>query len=121
MNPTVERIIKTVNALPMPDREEFFDWVEEEKRRKSQTEAKNIKAKDEQKKFRLAMNWLDKNRQKYIGQWVCLDGDRLIAHGSDAVKIYRDAREKGIEVPFVEHITEENENYGGGSEACPQS
>jgi hypothetical protein len=115
MNPNLENIIKNVNALPLPDREEFFDWAEEERRKST----KEIKLNDEQNKFRLAMKWLDENREKYLGQWVCLDGDRLIAHGSDAVKIYRDAREKGIEVPFVEHITEENENYGGGIELCP--
>lgn len=47
-----------------------------------------------------------------------MDGDKLVAHGDDAVKIYKEAKEKGIEVPFVEHIVEERE-YGGGIEACP--
>ncbi len=58
------------------------------------------------------MKWLAENRQNFLGQWVCLDGDRLVANGADAVKIYKEAREKGIEVPFVEHIVEEKEAYG---------
>lgn len=119
MNPTIENAIEIINALPMPEREKLFDWAEEKRKESTVKKAKNIKAKDEQRKFRLAMKWLDENRQEYLGKWVCLDGNKLIAHGMDAVKIYKEAKEKGIEVPFVEHITEEKEAYGGGIEACP--
>lgn len=115
---TAEQIIETVRALPLSEKEKFFDLAEEERQKIiSEKKAKKAKAKKEQEKFRLAMKWLNENRQSYLGQWVCLDGDRLIAHGADAVKLYKEAREKGVEVPFVEHITEENEPYGGGIEA----
>lgn len=118
---TAEQIIETVRALPLSEKEKFFDLAEAEKQKVlSEKEARNSDLRSEQKKFRLAMNWLNENRRKYLGQWVCLDGDRLIAHGTDAVKLYKEAREKGIEVPFVEHITEDKEAYGGGIEACPQ-
>ena len=117
---TAEQIIETVRALPLSEKEKFFDLAEAEKQKVlSEKEVRNSDLRNEREKFRLAMNWLDENRQKYLGQWVCLDGDRLIAHGTDAVKLYKEAKEKGIEVPFVEHITEEKE-YGGGIEACPQ-
>lgn len=115
---TAEQIIEKVRALPLSEREKFFDLAEEEKQKVLlKKEAKKTKIKNEQKKFQNAMNWLEKNRQKFIGQWVCLDGDELISHGTDALKIYKEAREKGIEVPFVEHIVEDKE-YGGGIEAC---
>ena len=120
MMQTAEQIIESVRALPPSEQEKFFDLAEAEKQKVlSEKEARKAGLKNEQEKFRLAMNWLDENRQKYLGQWVCLDGDRLIAHGTDAVKLYKEAKEKGVEVPFVEHITEEKE-YGGGIEACPQ-
>ena len=32
--------------------------------------------------------WIEAHRDEYLGQWVALDGDRLIAHGSDAKKVY---------------------------------
>ena len=116
---TAEQIIENVRALPISEQERFFDLAEEEKRRVlSKKEAGKAELKDEQKRFQLAVKWLDENRQKYLGQWVCLDGDQLIAHGTDAVKLYQEAREKGIKVPFVEHIVEEKEAYGGGIEAC---
>ena len=77
---TAEQIIESVRALPLSEKEKFFDLAEEEKQKVlSEKEAKKAGLKAEQEKFRRAMNWLDENRQKYLGQWVCLDGDNLIA------------------------------------------
>ncbi|HEX9928013.1 MAG TPA: DUF5678 domain-containing protein [Pyrinomonadaceae bacterium] len=116
---TAEQIIENLRALPISEQERFFDLAEEEKRKVlSKKEARKAESKDEQRKFQLALKWLGENREKYLGQWVCLDGDQLIAHGTDAVKLYQEAREKGVTIPFVEHIVEEKEAYGGGIEAC---
>ncbi len=121
MMQTAEQILESVRALPVSEKEKFFDLAEEEKQKiLSERKMKKADSTSERTKFQLAMKWLAENRQNFIGQWVCLDGDRLVAHGADAIKIYKEAREKGIEVPFVEHIVEEKEAYGGGIEACPQ-
>lgn len=118
---TAEQIIETVRALPLSERKKFYDLAEKEKQIfLSENGAKNADSANERTKFQLAVKWLAENRQNFLGQWVCLDGDRLVAHGADAVKIYKEAKEKGIQVPFVEHIVEEKEAYGGGIEACPQ-
>ncbi len=116
---TAETIIESVRALPKVEREKVFIWAEQEKRQLLiENEKKKATLKAEQSKFQAAMSWIDENRQKYLGEWVCLDGDHLIAHGTDAVKLYREAKEKGVEIPFVEHIVGENKAYGGGIEAC---
>ncbi len=36
--------------------------------------------------------WLAENSDKYAGQWVALDGSRLLAHGDDAQSVYRTSR-----------------------------
>jgi hypothetical protein len=36
--------------------------------------------------------WLAANGDKYAGQWVALDGSRLLAHGADAPSVYRTSR-----------------------------
>jgi hypothetical protein len=41
-----------------------------------------------------------------------LEGDRLIAHGADALEVHRQAKEAGIETPYLEQIVEE-EDWGG--------
>ena len=50
------------------------------------------------------MQWLKNNARQYIGQWVALDGDRLIAHGPDAKAVYAAARADGVYLPFVDSI-----------------
>jgi hypothetical protein len=49
--------------------------------------------------------WLEENREKYLGQWVALDGDRLLASGSTAKEVYSKAKAEGVEIPFVELVT----------------
>lgn len=48
--------------------------------------------------------WVDRHRDEYVDQWVALDGDKLLAHGIDARKVYLAARAAGVEVPYVERI-----------------
>lgn len=56
--------------------------------------------------------WLLANREKYRGQWVVLDGARLVGHTSDpaAVKaIFEQARAEGVRAPFVKRIELDDE------------
>ncbi|MEK7830057.1 MAG: DUF5678 domain-containing protein [Acidobacteriota bacterium] len=50
------------------------------------------------------MQWLHDHAREYIGQWVALDGDRLIAHGPDAKAVYAAARADGAYLPLVDSI-----------------
>jgi hypothetical protein len=55
------------------------------------------------------LKWLSEHRHEYAGQWVALDGDRLIASGPEAREVYERARRSGIELPFVVQIEPSNE------------
>ena len=50
------------------------------------------------------MEWLSKHRHEYPGEYVALDGDRLVSHGADGREVYRQARAAGVKVPFMAHI-----------------
>jgi Family of unknown function (DUF5678) len=41
---------------------------------------------------------------EYGGQWVALDGDRLIAHGPEADAVFTAARQDGAYLPLVTFI-----------------
>ena len=56
--------------------------------------------------------WLDAHRDEYLGQWVALDGDHLVAHGTDAKKVYDE--EEGVKAPYLVHVTPKVEAYVGG-------
>lgn len=58
--------------------------------------------------------WLDAHRDEYLGQWVALDGDRLIAHGSDAREVYEAARARGVEAPYLDRVEPKAEAFMGG-------
>ena len=60
------------------------------------------------------MHWLKEHRHKYVGQWVALDGDRLLAHGPNAQEVYDKARALGVPVPSVLRIEASDELPFGG-------
>jgi hypothetical protein len=58
--------------------------------------------------------WLTKNKHKYIGQWVVLDGDRLVGAGDDPLPFVEKARREGVKIPFVEFVRDNSEPFTGG-------
>jgi len=48
--------------------------------------------------------WLSEHAREYAGQWVALDGDRLIAHGPDARAVYAAANADGAYLPLVTRV-----------------
>ena len=80
--------------------------------KKTQTE---IDWRERNEKFQKALHWIDENRAEFLGKWVCLDGEMLIAHGADAKQVYDEAKSKGIKIPFIEQVREkETSAYWGG-------
>lgn len=59
--------------------------------------------------------WIKRHRDEYMNQWVALDGDKLLAHGTDAREVYLAARATGVYAPFLEQITPKPEGaFMGG-------
>ncbi|MGH9834763.1 MAG: DUF5678 domain-containing protein [Blastocatellia bacterium] len=58
--------------------------------------------------------WLKEHRHEYVGQWVALDGDRLISHGTNAREVSEATREAGVKTPFLAHIDPDEELPFGG-------
>lgn len=54
-----------------------------------------------------SLRWLHENREKYAGQWVALNGEYLFASGSTAKEVYAKAKAEGVEIPFVELVTDQ--------------
>ena len=113
MQTNLEQMIEGVRTLPFEDLDRLREVIDEERQRKQVDETKRIKLQQEIAKFKEAEKWLAGNREKYMNQWVCLEGDELIARGTDALEVDRKARESGIEAPFLEHIVEDKYPFGG--------
>jgi hypothetical protein len=63
---------------------------------------------------RLEYEWLRQHRDRYAGQYVALDGDRLVSHGTDGATVLRQAREAGVKAPFISRIEALDEPAWGG-------
>lgn len=122
MTPTFEQAVEMARNLPPADFEKFIEWAKHQQPQNGkQNEAKRKKVEEDVRKFRLAMKWINEHRQEYLGQWVCLDGDKLISHGTDAMKVHAEAKAAGIKSPFMEQIVQEEKTGSyiiGGFEAC---
>ena len=113
MQTNLEQIKQVVLQLPSEEFEKFDEWYEAEKRNKSKDEAKEKLKKYQVGRYRKARKWLDEHAAKYMNQWVCLEGDKLIAHSADGRDLYQKAKDAGIEIPFIHHIVDESMPFGG--------
>jgi hypothetical protein len=111
---TAEQLIENVRALPLSEKEKFFSLAEAEKLKiLSEREAKDLELKEKNKKFQLALQWIEEHKEEYDGQFVLLDGDKLLAHGTDAKALYAEARAGGIKTPLVHRVKAEILPFGG--------
>ena len=44
----------------------------------------------------MSLNWIAENREEFAGQYVALDGDRLVAYGSNPKEIIAAVRASGL-------------------------
>ncbi|HVO25844.1 MAG TPA: DUF5678 domain-containing protein [Candidatus Margulisiibacteriota bacterium] len=42
----------------------------------------------------------------YVRQWVCLEGEKIVAHGTDVARVVATARRKGVKIPYVFYVEE---------------
>ena len=60
------------------------------------------------------LRWIAQHREEYAGQWVALDGERLLASGTNASEVYEAASRSGIELPLVVQVEPPDELPFGG-------
>jgi hypothetical protein len=111
MIPSLDQIIKSIEQLPTAEQEKIRRWLED----KGATNGEGHGSQAHTNRSEKSLRWLHENRDKYSGQWVALDGDRLIASGPTAKEVYSKAKAEGIEIPFVELVTgKESGPFTGG-------
>ena len=119
---TSDKPLTPVNEQPGATNGEVRDEIEVVRLSPSQEEQANANEERNRKRpVRLPLidaskelRWLKEHRHEYIGQWVALDGARLLAHGTNAREVFRAAREAGVKAPFVEQILPADELPFGG-------
>jgi hypothetical protein len=105
MIPSLDQIIKSIEQLPAAEQEKIRRWLEDKGATNGEGHGSQAHASRSEKSLR----WLHENRDKYSGQWVALDGDRLIASGPTAKEVYSKAKAEGVDIPFVELVTDQEQ------------
>jgi Family of unknown function (DUF5678) len=100
---TLEQIIDEARALSPAEKLKLRQTLDRELEQAALAQSRGIES-----------NWVERHRDKYLGQWVALEGDRLIAHGTNAREVYLAARQAGIASPYIVHITPKVDAYVGG-------
>jgi len=96
-----EAILDKVRRLPPAKQEEvlrFADGLQRSARQGMISSSSRTKE----------MRWIDENRASYAGQWVAVEGDRLIAAGIDPLEVFDAAKAKAARIPFVVHVLPED-------------
>lgn len=47
---------------------------------------------------------------RYQNEWVVLEGETIIAHGSNAAQVIRDAKSRGIQTPYIFFVERESDD-----------
>lgn len=111
MQTSLEQVTVMIRGLPLEDLDKLRKAIDEEEQAKRNKVGKlNWRL----ERYKKARKWLDEHSEEYMNQWVCLEGDRLIANSADGRGIYQIAKDAGIESPFIHHIVEEPKIFLGG-------
>ncbi len=54
------------------------------------------------------------NREKYAGQYVALDGDRLVGHGATICEANEQAKQNGVKSVFLMRVYSEETTVSAG-------
>lgn len=95
--PTLEEVLAGINALSPQDQHQVRSALKEETS-KPATTAPGHRAKRglPVKDMIREAAWLEQHCEEYAGQWVALDGERLVAASTNAKDVLAAARAAGV-------------------------
>lgn len=100
---SIETILKQISQLPLDQQRKLRQLIEQQELPAKSPLDKRVPptlvrdSKDE-------MKWLHEHAREYANEWVALDGDRLIAHGTNASEVYAAAEADGAPLPMVTFV-----------------
>ena len=104
---SIERILEEVKRLTPEEQRELREALD----RQAESDHQPVNGDDHRARER---RWIDEHRDEYLGQWVALDGERLLASGDDARTVYQAARAAGVHIPYVMRVEPRDELPFGG-------
>src|SRR6266498_3405253 len=111
---TVGNILKQIEELPFTEQWRLHNLLGDKlnKRDKASPDHR-VPPKPMPEGAMRALQWIAEHAREYEGQWVALDGDRLIAHGANADEVFDAAEAYGADLPLVGFVDDPDKIYAG--------
>jgi hypothetical protein len=107
---TVETILQQVRQLPLPEQRRLRVLLDEPSPPVRTKEPLDPRLPPKPMKDRSReMAWLKEHQHEYAGQWVALDGDRLIAASPNRLEISTAVKADGASLPLIHRIASPDE------------
>lgn len=106
---TLEQIIDEARALSPAEKSKLRQALDSELEQRTPVQS----SKPDYPTNERERAWVEAHRDEYLGQWVALDGDHLVAHGTDARTVYEAARAQGVEIPYIDRVEKKVEAFMG--------
>jgi hypothetical protein len=97
---TYESVLAQAQQLPWLDRQRLREQLAEEEAPPPKVSAKRVPWKDRSREYR----WLREHAREYVGKWVALEGDQMVACGESALEVLEAAKAVGIDRPIVVQV-----------------
>jgi len=114
----LETIKQQIGTLSPLEKSELAGFLDEQREKDKLDSAPGVIASDRveaaEQKRQQHMAWMKAHREEYAGQYVALDGDRLVGQGRTLAEAHQQSRQNGVGDPFLVRLTSENEVLFGG-------
>ncbi len=101
-------VLRPLEPLGLPENQRVRLTLEERPARLSWESPEPVNERREE------LRWLAKDSRPYAGEWVALDGPRLVAHGVKLADVSAAAAAAGVGEPFFARVPKEKDLPFGG-------
>ena len=110
-----KQILESIRAMPLDARKELLrKAIREELNDSINENGRNASIfQDREDRFERARAWIYVHKDEYDGEFVLLEGDKLLGHGADPKALYEKARKLKIQSPYVTRIKARELPFGG--------
>jgi Family of unknown function (DUF5678) len=116
---TAENILHLIEQMPPNEQLKLKQLMEQRTAMQSPSKAANGATSPKQRDKKpipdstREMRWIAKHQREYIGQWVALDGNRLIAASKNHEEVSALADADGAYLPMFAYIDDPDKIYAG--------
>lgn len=106
---TVENLLQQIVQLPSAERDRLRQLLDEQPEPPLRPKPQWRRATTPMPDSTREVQWIAEHWREYPGEWVALDGDRLIAHSKNHEEVWALADADGAYLPLIDRMPDPND------------